>query len=513
MVVFLAGATALAGQPSPSIPPRAPTPDAEVDRLLMRLAPVPLRHSQPITTLTFAADGRTVTTVSDAEAAVFLWDGLTGKVLQRRRLPLGRLEGSSLSGNGQLLAAAGPGGAISLWQARTCKQLRLFEGARGPSLVLSADGKYLAAADTDTGQCAVWDTATGKLSRLLIRSAGLSAQALALSRDGKTVAAGRPDGSIGLWDAVTGKERHSLPAGTPDITLLTFAPDGKVLASCDATGRLRLWEVASGRERRQITVPSGQRLACCLFSPDGRALLTGGADNTLRLWEVASGKERQRFPILQAPVTCAALTPDGKTLAVAAEDQLALVRDASAPGAAGGLEGAPRQPVPLEALWSDLAGADAVRAYRAVGLLVARPAEAVPFLKGRLRPVPAPDRADVLRLIRDLNSDVFATRQKAMRALEVLSEMAEADLEAALKADPPAEVRRRLQTLLKRVKVGRPNPEWLRAVRAIEALELAGTREARQLLRQVAAWTPEDRLSRQAEAALGRLQERSARRP
>jgi hypothetical protein len=48
-------------------------------------------------------------------------------------------------------------------------------------------------------------------------------------------------------------------------------------------------------------------------------------------------------------------------------------------------------------------------------------------------------------------------------------------------------------------------PEVLRAVRAVEALELAGTGEARRVLEALAKGAGHDRLTREARAALRRL--------
>src|SRR5438105_1563027 len=75
LAFVLTGASAQA-QPPAAGGNKAPADraDEEVRRLLLRLAPTPLPHGQRISALAFSADGRTVTTVSDAEARVFLWD-------------------------------------------------------------------------------------------------------------------------------------------------------------------------------------------------------------------------------------------------------------------------------------------------------------------------------------------------------------------------------------------------------------------------------------------------------
>jgi hypothetical protein len=50
------------------------------------------------------------------------------------------------------------------------------------------------------------------------------------------------------------------------------------------------------------------------------------------------------------------------------------------------------------------------------------------------------------------------------------------------------------------------SPETVRLVRAVEVLEHIGTAEARELLELLARGTPEARITREAKAALTRLQ-------
>jgi hypothetical protein len=70
-------------------------------------------------------------------------------------------------------------------------------------------------------------------------------------------------------------------------------------------------------------------------------------------------------------------------------------------------------------------------------------------------------------------------------------------------------VRRRAEGLLAKLRGPAEGPEVLRALRAVEALELAGTAEARRLLAALAKGSAYDRQTREAEAALRRLGGRS----
>jgi hypothetical protein len=124
--------------------------------------------------------------------------------------------------------------------------------------------------------------------------------------------------------------------------------------------------------------------------------------------------------------------------------------------------------------------------------------------------VKAPDAARVKRLLADLGSERFAVRQRATDELERLAELAEPALRQLLATDPPLEVRQRLQALLKRLEWPVSDPEALRGLRALEALERIATAEARQVLTGLAGGAPDARLTREASEALRRLGKRPA---
>ena len=114
------------------------------------------------------------------------------------------------------------------------------------------------------------------------------------------------------------------------------------------------------------------------------------------------------------------------------------------------------------------------------------------------------------RLIADLDSDAFATRQNAMTELEKLSERALPAYRKALEGKPSLESRRRLDDLQDKAQRAwwGVSGERLRSLRAVEALELAGTPEARQVLETLAAGAEGARLTEEAKAARERLARR-----
>jgi hypothetical protein len=161
----------------------------------------------------------------------------------------------------------------------------------------------------------------------------------------------------------------------------------------------------------------------------------------------------------------------------------------------------------LDALWNDLASEDATQAYRAVQTLTRAADQAIAYFAGRLTPVATADPKLVERLIGDLDSDEFEIRDKAVKQLEYLGDLAAPACRKALESELSAEARRRLEALLKKQKqrVWDPSQDELRLSRALEVLEMAGTSEAPQLLETLTKGAPEARLTREAKAALARL--------
>jgi hypothetical protein len=147
-----------------------------------------------------------------------------------------------------------------------------------------------------------------------------------------------------------------------------------------------------------------------------------------------------------------------------------------------------------------------VKAYKAICILSSDPARTVPMLRKELQPAAAIDPKAIARLIADLDSDRFETRQEAFRQLDKLGEAAMAAMRKALAADPSAEVRKRLEELLEKQKKAGISSELLRAVRAVEVLERMGSAEAKEVLQTLAKGTGTDRRTQEAQAALERLQ-------
>jgi RNA polymerase sigma factor (sigma-70 family) len=472
-------------------------------------------HRGSVRTVAASKDGTVVATAGGGEASIRLWDIASGKELRRVDASNTWFLGSgamALSTDGKAVASH-----KGIWDTATGK-FRLGD-KKNPTafkdqdysieaVAFSPDGKTLAMGTRD-GQSGkdrmirLWDAATGaERGHFGTRPV----RALAYSPDGKLLAAGHQDGTVGLWDVGTGRETHNISAHARDVNSVAFSPDNRVVASGTYDGDISLWDARTGKSVGLLSPPQrlagGPTVLALAFAPNGKALAAAGqpdlsGDGTcVSVWELSTGRVRLRLAGHQGDVNSVAFVGGSRFLVSGSDDSTCLVWDLTArPGPAPAA-------ADLDGLWNDLLGNDAGRAYAAVCRL-ARSTAGVKLLGQKLAPAaPLPDADRVARLIKSLDSNEFDEREKASRELAGLGEAAEPMLRKALEAELPAESRRRLNEALEKLS---PAEEWLRSERAVEALELAGTPEARQVLQALAEGAAGARRTKEAKAALTRL--------
>ena len=207
---------------------------------------------------------------------------------------------------------------------------RQFEIADADAMAYCPDGRQLASGNDD-GSIRLWDSVTGRS----IRTLGLQNYAilsLACSPDGKQLALGTSDSGDGikLWDAASGRYLRTLVSHNSRISSLAYSPDGKQLASgtSDSGGGINLWDVATGRHLRTLEGPwQWHGVSPLAYSPDGKQLASAHGGRIL-LWDAATGRHLRTLEGHWRAVESLTYSPDGKQLASGGSDYSVRVWDA-----------------------------------------------------------------------------------------------------------------------------------------------------------------------------------------
>ena len=192
--------------------------------------------------------------------------------------------GLAFSSHGTLLGSASPEGLVRLWDVREGKQLHAFEGhSRAQTVAFSPTQSILASGGGQLdmrGELIIWDLKSYERVDTIDQFAE-QVMALEFSHNGRQIAIGSGDGTVRLYDVVTG-QLTELGAHTHMVLSLAFASDRMTLASASPNGVIRLWDIATGLTLGTLDGPVG--LYQIAFSPNGQILAAANTDGSVKLW-------------------------------------------------------------------------------------------------------------------------------------------------------------------------------------------------------------------------------------
>ncbi len=194
------------------------------------------------------------------------------------------------------------------------------------------DGKRIASA-SDDGTVQVWEALTGKLL-ITYRGHNSGVQAAAWSPDGRLIASGGSsyEGkhvSLQVWDASTGMTRLIYSDSMLyDIPALAWSPDGTRIVFVGGYGDpVRVWDVATQNMLLTYTGHGDLGANAVAWSPDGTRIASGGAleDKTIQIWDATTGETLLTYRGHGAneefcTIYAVAWSPDSKFIVSSAED-------------------------------------------------------------------------------------------------------------------------------------------------------------------------------------------------
>lgn len=207
------------------------------------------------------------------------------------------------------------------------------------SVALSSNGKYLAAGSFQ-GEIHVWHVADGKPLATFMAHTRM-VWSLAFSPDSTLLVSGGYDHSVKLWKI--GEEGSVWPlriesGHTKWVRSVVFSPDGSTIASAGDDETIRVWDTKDGTCLNVLPTGSGI-IWSVTFSPDGQNLLSGSDNGTVKLWEISTGQCLRTLSTHSGRVFSVAFHPDGKVFASSGEGHNVHLWEASSGQSLGSLHG------------------------------------------------------------------------------------------------------------------------------------------------------------------------------
>ncbi len=295
-------------------------------------------HSRLVYSAAFSRDGSRLVSAS-ADGTARVWDAQNGALLAILHHNE-EVRDAAFSPDGRWIATAGSEATIRVWEAASGELATTLLNTYGNSVAFTPDGKRIVAG-SETQTVRAWEAVhyRGNIWRQADKRFG------SIAASARRVAAGFADGTLEVWDALSGATVASWRGHQGAVRSVALSPDGTRLLSGSDDWTAYLWDAISGAPLAEFRGHGGAVLSVAL-SPDGSRIVTGAEDGTARLWVARPGSEIASVRIGQ-PVSSALFSPDGSAVLLGSGEPARLaVQD------------------PVVQLWKPVSGASPV-AFRA----------------------------------------------------------------------------------------------------------------------------------------------------
>lgn len=299
-------------------------------------------HQSVVCCVRFSPDGTMMATGCHKTARVF--DVKTGE----RKFIVSRPGGSGANGQSSeedaayvravafspdctKLVAGMPHNTIRVWDIATNEEGQAMTGHESEIYALDYVNDMIVSGSGDR-KVRLWDARTGQCKKIFGSESGGPSDgvtSVALSPDGRYLAAGSLDKVVRIWDTESSQLIDRFEGHSDSVYSIAFSPDGKNVISGSLDKNIMLWDV-NGQARassRPRTVFQGHKdfVLSVAYTPDGRWLMSGSKDRSVVFWDPRHSRSVLTLTGYRNSVISVASSPSSPYFATGSGDCLAVV--------------------------------------------------------------------------------------------------------------------------------------------------------------------------------------------
>jgi WD40 repeat protein len=240
-----------------------------------------------VLSLTFSPDEQTLA-IGGADGTIRLWSIQQGQYQNLLSKGGCWIRAVDFTPDGEQLISCDDGAKVQVWDIKSNNRLKTWQGhVNAVRAVVIPDFQMYPEKDSrsiiscgDDSLVREWDYQTGECTRVLDKHDGW-VWALACSPDGKWLASGT---NVIKLRNTQNDELYELEGHKNGLWEVTFSPDSRWLASCSYDKTVKIWNVPA--RKCLVTLAANVVPLSIAFNPSNNSLAFGGDDYKVKLWKI-----------------------------------------------------------------------------------------------------------------------------------------------------------------------------------------------------------------------------------
>jgi len=249
--------------------------------------------------VTFSPDGHRAATCAwerddtGVHGVVWIWDAATGEVLHQQRVGIKPLSAIRYTPDGSKILVGSWDGLVHVLAPDATEITRftlidedVYNAVN--DIAISPDGKLVAAGSKDR-TVSVFDIASGDLVARLRGHQGY-VEGVTFSHDGKHLATTSVDTSVRIWNTNDWSVATVLRGATETVRGANWSANDAQIVACSPDKQLLVWDADRNAANQTVIATGASGTYSCVMTPDGSAMAVACYDGWLRLFDTYTGR-------------------------------------------------------------------------------------------------------------------------------------------------------------------------------------------------------------------------------